>query len=105
MWFCFGNAAFRASRRDIAAGLILGALVPVGWYATGVIGYDEFEPLPLTSYTFVAPAGNAIQYLINLESHDLIMAMRPTSGESPFTRGEAVWISFGPQAVVFLRGV
>jgi len=64
LWFCFKSAAFRASRRDIAAGLILGALVPVGWYATGVIGYDEFEPLPLTSYTFVAPAGNAIQYLM-----------------------------------------
>lgn len=64
LWFCFKSAAFRASRRDIAAGLILGALVPAGWYATGVIGYDEFEPLPLTSYTFVAPAGNAIQYLM-----------------------------------------
>jgi len=64
LWFCFKSAAFRASRRDIAAGLILGALVPVGWYATGVIGYDDFEPLPLTSYTFVAPAGNAIQYLM-----------------------------------------
>ena len=38
--------------------------MPAGWYATGVIGYDEFEPLPLTSYTFVAPAGNAIQYLM-----------------------------------------
>ncbi len=64
LWFCFRSAAFRASRRDIAAGLILGALVPAGWYATGVIGYDEFEPLPLTSTTFVAPAGNAIQYLM-----------------------------------------
>ncbi len=64
LWFCFKDAGFRGSKRDIAAGLILGALVPAGWYATGVIGYDEFEPLPLTSYTFVAPAGNAIQYLM-----------------------------------------
>ncbi len=64
LWFCFGSAAFRGSKRDIAAGLILGALVPAGLYATGVIGTDEFEPLPLTSYTFVAPVGNAIQYLM-----------------------------------------
>jgi hypothetical protein len=48
--------------------------------------------------------GNTIQYIVNLESRDLIMAIRPTSGESPFTRDEAVWVSFGPQDIVYLRG-
>ncbi len=48
--------------------------------------------------------GNSIQYIVNLESHDLIMAIRPASGESPFTRDEAVWVSFGPQDTVYLRG-
>ncbi len=48
--------------------------------------------------------GNTIQYFINLESSDLVMAIRPTSGESPFARGGAVWISFGPQDTVYLRG-
>ena len=48
--------------------------------------------------------GNTIQYIVKLESHDLIMAIRPTSGESPFTRDEAVWVSFGPQDLVYLRG-
>lgn len=65
---------------------------------------------PSDGYTFAGTVeraiyvGNTIQYFINLESHDLIMAIRPTSGEAPFTRGEAVWVSFGPQDTVYLRG-
>ncbi|MHA1152191.1 MAG: YeeE/YedE family protein [Alphaproteobacteria bacterium] len=80
LWFCFRSAAFRASRRDVAAGLILGALVPAGWYATGVIGYDEFEPLPLTSYTFVAPAGNAIQYLMTFTGSTIDFGIAAVGG-------------------------
>ncbi len=80
LWFCFKSASFRASRRDIAAGLILGALVPAGWYATGVIGYDEFEPLPLTSYTFVAPVGNAIQYLMTFTGSTIDFGIATVGG-------------------------
>lgn len=66
---------------------------------------------PSDGYTFsgtverVIYVGNTIQYFIKLESHDLIMATRPTSGEAQFARGEAVWISFGLEDVVLLRGV
>jgi len=80
LWFCFKNAGFRASRRDIAAGLILGALVPAGWYATGVIGYDDFEPLPLNSITFVAPAGNAIQYLMTFTGSTIDFGVAAVGG-------------------------
>ncbi len=62
--FCFKSRAFRGSPRNILAGLVLGALVPLGWYATGVIGYDDFDPTPLASLTFVAPVGDSIQYLM-----------------------------------------
>jgi uncharacterized membrane protein YedE/YeeE len=62
--YCFKDAAFRSSRRDIAAGLIIGALVPAGWYITGVVGYDDFEPTQIASFTFVAPTGESIQYLM-----------------------------------------
>lgn len=64
LWFCFKSASFRASGRDILAGVVLGALVPFGWYVTGVIGYDEFDPTPLASLTFVAPVGESLQYLM-----------------------------------------
>ena len=62
--YCFKDAEFRASRRDLAAGAIVGLLIPVGWLITGVLGKDEFEPTPLASFTFVAPTGDMLQYLM-----------------------------------------
>lgn len=62
--FCFKNAEFRAAKRDIAGGIILGALIPAAWYVTGVVGFDEFEPTPLAAVSFVNPVGESIQYLM-----------------------------------------
>ncbi len=64
LWFCFGSPAFRASKRDVLAGLVIGALIPAAWFVTGVVGYDDFEPAPIASFTFVAPVGESIQYLM-----------------------------------------
>jgi uncharacterized membrane protein YedE/YeeE len=61
-WFAFSSPAFRASAKDIAGGAIIGALVPAGWLATGWLGADDFDPVPLVSLTFVAPIGETIQY-------------------------------------------
>lgn len=62
--FCFKDAEFRGSPRDIVAGIIIGLLIASGWYITGVIGNDEFEPVALSSFTFVAPTAESIQYLM-----------------------------------------
>jgi len=62
--FAFKSAEFRSSTRDMAAGIIIGLLVVAAWYLTGVIGFDEFEPVPLASFTFIAPAGDSLQYLM-----------------------------------------
>ncbi len=59
-----GFSAFRASPRNIVAGLGVGLAIVAGWYATGVLGFDDFEPAPLTSLTYVAPTGNALVYLM-----------------------------------------
>ena len=64
MWFVFKSRDFRTSEADMAGGIIIGLLVPVAWYVTGVIGFDDFEPTPLVSFTFVAPLGESIQYLM-----------------------------------------
>ena len=62
--FCFKDKQFRDSPKNILAGLIIGILIPVAWYITGVIGKDDFDPTPLASLSFVAPSGDSIQYLM-----------------------------------------
>lgn len=62
--FAFAHPAFRRSPGQIAAGLVVGLLVAVGWFATGYLGADEFNPAPVTSLTFIAPIADALQYVM-----------------------------------------
>ena len=62
--FAFAHAPFRKSPGQIAAGLIVGILVAAGWYATGYLGADDFNPTPVTSLTFIAPIADALQYVM-----------------------------------------
>lgn len=78
--FCFKDAGFRASKRDMAAGLIIGLLVPAAWYATGVIGYDDFDPTPLNSFTFVNPTGESIMYLMTFSGSTINFGIAAVGG-------------------------
>lgn len=60
--FAFAHPAFRRSPGQIAAGVIVGVLVAAGWFVTGYLGADDFNPVPVTSLTFVAPIADALQY-------------------------------------------
>jgi len=60
--FAFAHAPFRRSFGQVAAGVAVGLLVAAGWYATGYLGNDDFNPVPVTSLTFIAPIGDALQY-------------------------------------------
>jgi hypothetical protein len=62
--FAFTHAPFRKSMGQVAAGLIVGLLVAAGWYATGYLGADDFNPAPVTSLTFIAPIADALQYVM-----------------------------------------
>jgi len=61
---CFKDAGFRRSAPDIVSGIIIGFCAIAGWYVTGVLAADEFNPTQLASITFVAPAGETLQYLM-----------------------------------------
>jgi hypothetical protein len=37
-------------------------LVAAGWFATGYLGADDFNPVMVTSLTFIAPIADALQY-------------------------------------------
>lgn len=62
--YCFTDRTFRQNRRDSLGGALIGLLVASGWVITGILGADEFEPAPLESFTFVAPLGESLVYLM-----------------------------------------
>jgi len=61
--YAFLGKDFRRSFDNILAGIVIGLVIPAGWYVTGVIGFDDFEPLRLESYTFIGPTAQGLMYL------------------------------------------
>ena len=62
--FAFAHAPFQRARGQIAAGIAVGLLVVAGWFATGYLGADDFNPAPVASLTFIAPIADALQYMM-----------------------------------------
>jgi len=62
--YAFLGKGFRHSFDNILAGVVIGLVIPLGWYVTGVVGFDDFEPMRLESYTFIAPTGQGLMYLM-----------------------------------------
>lgn len=60
--FALAHPGFRRSPGQIAAGVIVGLLVAAGWFVTGYLGADDFNPVAVTSLTFVAPIADSLQY-------------------------------------------
>ena len=60
--FAFAHMPFRRSPGQVAAGLSVGLLVAAGWFVTGYLGADDFNPVPVASLTFIAPIADALQY-------------------------------------------
>lgn len=62
--YALASREFLRSYGNLFAGFSVGLLVVAGWYITGKIGFDEFEPVRLESFTFVAPVGENVNYLM-----------------------------------------
>ena len=62
--YAFLGNEFRRSFNNILAGVTIGLIIPAGWYVTGVVGFDDFDPVRLESYTFIAPTGQGLMYLM-----------------------------------------
>ncbi len=71
LYFIFRDKRFIQQRKDFFGGLLIGALVLAGWLTTGWLGFDDFDPTPVTSLTFVAPVGATIQYSMIATGMDL----------------------------------
>jgi uncharacterized protein len=62
--FAFAHGPFQRAWGQIAAGLAVGLLVAAGWFVTGSLGADDFNPVPVTSLTFIAPIADTLQYVM-----------------------------------------
>ncbi len=80
LFYCFRDPGFRTSRRDVWAGLSIGVLVSAGWAVTGIVGADDFEPVPLESFTFVAPLGESLVYLMTFSGATINFGIATVGG-------------------------
>ena len=76
----FSSASFRHSFNDVLAGVVVGLIIPAGWYITGVIGFDDFEPVRVESYTFVGPIGESLQYLMTFTGATIDFGVAAVAG-------------------------
>lgn len=78
--YAFWDAAFRRSIDNVLAGLLIGVIITAGWYITGVVGFDDFEPVRFESFTFVAPTGESLQYLMTFTGSTISFGVAATFG-------------------------
>jgi uncharacterized membrane protein YedE/YeeE len=78
--FALAHGPFRRSPGQVVAGFLVGLLIAAGWYATGTLGADEFNPVPVTSLTFIAPVADGLQYVMLSTGSTLSFAIASVGG-------------------------
>jgi uncharacterized membrane protein YedE/YeeE len=78
--YAFAAGSFRRSFDNILAGLAIGLIIPAGWYVTGVVGFDDFDPVRLESYTFIAPTGESLMYLMTFTGSTIDFGVAAVGG-------------------------
>ncbi|EXJ09833.1 hypothetical protein D791_03161 [Nitrincola nitratireducens] len=68
------SETLRATPSNWLGAVIIGILISAGWWITGVVGADDFDPIRLSSLTFVAPIGESLQYLMLASGMNLSFA-------------------------------
>jgi len=68
------------SPRLLASGLAVGAAIAFGWFATGWLADDDFDPARVSSLTFVAPLGDAILYIATFSGARLNFGIGSVAG-------------------------
>lgn len=54
----------RGARVSLFAGATLGLLIALSWWLTGVVAYDDFEPVPPEAVSFASTLADGLQFLI-----------------------------------------
>ena len=78
--YCCADRGFLRSSAALLGGGLMGLLVAAAWFATGVLGADDFDPAPLRSLTFVTPVGDALLYLMTFTGSTLDFGIGSVAG-------------------------
>ena len=62
--WALASPSLRRDRVLLAASVIIGLIIPAAWAATTWASRDPFEPMQVASFSFVAPIGDGLQYLM-----------------------------------------
>lgn len=62
--FALKDRAVWTSLDNLLAGIGIGLIIVFAWYTTGHLGFDDFDPLPVEGFSFIAPVGNSLTYLM-----------------------------------------
>lgn len=54
----------KSDGNNLVAGIAIGLIILAAWVITGILGVDDFDPVPVEGMSFVAPTGNAISYFM-----------------------------------------
>ncbi|QAU47759.1 YeeE/YedE family protein [Bradyrhizobium guangzhouense] len=68
------------SPRLLVSGLAVGVAIAFGWFATGWLADDEFDPVRVSSLTFVAPLGDTILYVATFSGARLNFGIGSVAG-------------------------
>ncbi|MBI3444848.1 MAG: YeeE/YedE family protein [Magnetospirillum sp.] len=78
--WCLRDPDFRADRQRMVGAVVLGLCVPLGWAITGILGADDFEPAPLASFSFIAPLGDSLIYLMTYTGSTITFGIAAVGG-------------------------
>lgn len=78
--YAFKDKEFRENKTQIVGGFLIGSLIPVGWWITGVLGFDDFSPTALGSFSFVNPSAESIQYLMTFTGSTINFGIATVGG-------------------------
>jgi len=70
----------RGDSNNLIGGLVVGLAVVGAWVITGIIGYDDFDPVPVEGLSFVAPMGNSVSYLMTYTGATISFAIAAVFG-------------------------
>ncbi len=70
----------RTNFDNLLGGIVVGLAIVGAWVVTGIIGYDDFDPVPLEGMSFVAPIGNSISYLMTYTGATISFAIAVVFG-------------------------